>query len=458
MGDIVVAGSLRTRAEAWNWFDGSADDSYVYPGSIARIGLSQKKTRVDWQIELAVPFVLGLPDDAVAPGAQGQLGLGATYFAANSNRRNVAELFVKQASVRITDLGGVAGQSLKAGRMEFIDGTEVTPRHATLAAVKRDRIAHRLLGNFAFSHVGRSFDGAQWVLNRSALNATAFAGRPTRGVFVVDGWSGLDINVFYGALTGQTGTDADAGEWRVFGLGYFDRRDGVVKTDNRSPAVRTADRERIDIGTFGGHYLRTLPAAAGAVDLLAWGAVQLGSWGALDQRAGTFAVEAGWQPEALEAVAPWFRGGYNYGSGDGDPNDGRHGTFFQVLPTPRLYARFPFFNMMNTGDAFGEVILRPSRRLSVRGDVHVIRLASKHDLWYAGGGAFQSSTFGFIGRPSNGRTGLATLSDVSGDYRVNGYASVAVYYGRAAGRSVTDAIYANGADADFGYVEMTLRF
>lgn len=458
MGDLVVTGSLRTRAEAWNWFEGRADDSYVFPGSIARIGVSQKKARFDWQIELAVPFLLGLPDDAIAPGAQGQLGLGATYFAANSSRTNVAEIFVKQASVRFTGLGGVAGQSLKAGRMEFIDGTEVMPGNATLAAVKRDRIAHRLLGTFAFSHVGRSFDGAQWTLANKTLNFTSFAGRPTRGVFVVDGWTELDINVFYGALTGQAGTGTSAGEWRVFGLGYFDRRDGVLKTDNRSPAARAADTESVDIGTFGGHYLRTVSAAAGAIDLLAWGAVQIGSWGVLDQRAGTFAVEAGWQPQALEAIAPWFRGGYNYGSGDGNPNDGRHGTFFQILPTPRIYARFPFFNMMNTGDAFGEVILRPSRRLNIRSDVHVIRLASRDDLWYAGGGAFQSSTFGFSGRPSSARTGLATLYDVSGDYRVNGYTSLTVYYGRAAGRSVTDAIYASGADADFGYVEVTLRF
>ena len=50
-----------------------------------------------------------------------------------------------------------------------------------------------------------------------------------------------------------------------------------------------------------------------------------------------------------------------------------HGTFFQVLPTARIYARTPFFNLMNTVDAFGEVILRPSNRLTLRGDVHSIR-------------------------------------------------------------------------------------
>jgi hypothetical protein len=52
------------------------------------------------------------------------------------------------------------------------------------------------------------------------------------------------------------------------------------------------------------------------------------------------------------------------GSGDGNPNDNTHGTFFQVLPTPRPYARFPFFNMMNNEDTFGMLILRPHAKVT----------------------------------------------------------------------------------------------
>ena len=466
LGDVVVSGSLRVRAEAWNWFQGNANDDYVYSGNLARLGFTQTKKRYDWQVEFAVPFLLGLPDDAIAAAPQGQLGFGAAYFAANDKSRNAGELFIKQGTIRVKGLGGIDGQSVKAGRIEFIDGTEVAPGNATLVAVKRDRIAHRLLGNFVFTHVGRSFDGVQYVLSNKKLNFTFLGARPTRGVFQVDGWGELDVNVFYGALTRQTGTGPDAGEWRVVGIGYRDYRDGVkngsvLKAENRPAAARSADKEPINIVTFGGHYLRTVPTSQGVVDFLAWGVVQTGSWGTLDHRAGAFAAEAGWQPQALKKVAPWFRGGYNYGSGDDDPNDGRHGTFFQILPTPRPYARFPFFNMMNTGDGFGEVILRPSgslKNLSLRTDVHVLRLANEHDLWYVGGGAFQPSTFGFTGRPSNGQSGLATLYDVSGDYRLNGYASFTVYYGHAEGRPVTEAIYPNGSKADLGYVELNLRF
>ena len=313
------------------------------------------------RFSISCKLPLGLPDDAIAPVAQGQLGFGASYFAANHRNTNAGMVFAKQGFVRFKRLGGVEGQSLKLGRMELIDGTDVTPKDGTLAALKRDRIAHRLIGNFGFSDVGRSFDGVQYNLNRSKLNLTLFGGRPTRGVFQVDGWGELNINVFYGALTGQVGGKESAGEWRIFGLGYQDLRDGVLKTDNRPVPVRTADTAHINIGTFGGHYIHTIETRAGQFDALAWVALQTGSWGILNQRAGAFAAEAGWQPRFLAQLKPWFRGGYDYGSGDKNAGDSTHGTFFQVLPTPRVYARFPFFNMMNNRDVFGDPAQGPAR-------------------------------------------------------------------------------------------------
>jgi hypothetical protein len=457
IGDVTVGGSLRTRVESWDWFEGSANNDYTYPASILRLSFSESRKAFDWQVELALPFLLGLPDDAIAPGAQGQLGFGATYFAANGRRTNAAMLFVKQGFIRINELGGVSGQSLKLGRMEFIDGAEVVPKDPTLAALKRDRIAHRLIGNFGFSDVGRSFDGAQYSLNRSRLNFTLLAARPTRGVFQVDGWGELKANVFYGALTGQLPGKRGSAEWRIFGLGYSDYRDGVVKTDNRPVPVRTADTEHINIGTYGGHYLQTAQSPLGTFDLLFWGTLQNGSWGRLAQRSGALAAEAGWQLRILRALRPWLRGGFDYGSGDGNPNDATHGTFFQVLPTPRVYARFPFFNMMNNRDGFGELILRPSKALTIRTDIHSLAAANRNDLWYSGGGMFQPWTFGYTGRPSNGQSGLATLFDGSADYNVNSHASIGVYYGHAAGKLVVQSIYPNGKNANFGYLELTFR-
>jgi len=453
IGGITASGSLRTRLESWDWFGSNPNGSYTYPGSLLRVSLGPARKTRDWQVELALPFLFGLPEQPLGAGPE---GLGANYFTANDRRTTAAMLFVKQAYVRFADLGGIHGQSLKLGRMEFFDGTEVSPKNPTLAAVKRDRVASRLLANFAFTHVGRSLDGVQYAIDKPGINVTAVVARPTRGVFQVDGWGELNVNVFYGAVTGQLGDDSHAGEWRLFGLEYSDYRSGVVKADNRPLATRQADSGHLSITTFGGDYLRAIETRRGTLDLLVWGAAQTGSWGDLAHRAGAFAAEVGWQPKT--ALAPWIRGGFNYGSGDSNPTDTTHSTFFQLLPTPRQYARFPFFNMMNTQDAFGELMLKPAKTVTLRTDLHSLRLADASDLWYQGGGAFQSSTFGYVGQPSNGHLGFATLADASADLVVAPRVSVGGYYGYAAGGPVPAAIYPTNANAQLGYVELLLRF
>ena len=455
---VTAFGSVRTRLESWDWFDAGTSGAYTYSGSTVRAGLGGSRSRYNWQVELAAPILLGLPTDAVLPNPQGQLGFGAAYFAANSGRRNTSLPFLKQAFVRFRGSRGTAQESLTIGRMDFTEGTETTDADTTLAALKRDRIQQRLIGNFGFTHVGRSFDGVQYALDWPGMNLTVFAARPTRGVFQVDGWGDLNVNVFYGALTKDISRSKGAAEWRVFAIGYNDYRDGVLKTDNRPLTARQTDRNRINLATVGGHYIETIKSGSGSVDLLFWGALQGGSWGALAQRSGAVAIEAGFQPSIWRPIRPWFRAGWNYASGDGNPNDGVHGTFFQLLPTPRGYARFPFFNMMNSSDVFGEAILRPARRVTIHTDIHSLRLANRNDLWYVGGGAFQPWTFGYTGRPSGGQSGLVTLYDVSVDYGLSDHLSMSFYWAHARGKAVVKNIYSGDGRANLGFVELDYRF
>ncbi|MBI2149883.1 MAG: alginate export family protein [Acidobacteria bacterium] len=360
---------------------------------------------------------------------------------------------MKQGFIRIRPNDS---NSLRFGRFEFVDGTETTPPDETLAALKRDRIAHRLIGNFAWSHVGRSLDGGQYVYNKPKTNLTMTAGRPTRGVFQVDGWGDLDIGLASVALTKQLPLKKSAGEWRVFAIQYHDWR-SVLKTDNRALPTRGNDRGNVRVTTFGGHYVHAFnTASAGKFDLLFWGALQTGRWGVLDHRAGSGVVEAGYQPP-IRVLKPWFRAGYAYGSGDGDAGDGDHNTFFQILPTPRIYARLPFYNMMNNEDAFGEVTVRPHQKVSIKGAVHWLRLAKRNDLWYQGGGAYQPWTFGYAGRPSNGNRSLANVYDVGAEVQANANLAVGIYYADAEGKSVTSSIYPNGKHARLGYVELRYR-
>ncbi|OFV99879.1 MAG: hypothetical protein A3H28_06930 [Acidobacteria bacterium RIFCSPLOWO2_02_FULL_61_28] len=457
IGPVTLTGNFRTRVETWDWFkDGTAENAYAFSGSLLRLSFGQQTRNFDWQAELAAPILLGLPDNAVAPGAQGQLGLGASYFVSNDRSRNAAMVFFRQGYLRLKGLGGNEAHSLRLGRFEFLDGAETTPKDATLAALKRDRIAHRLIGNFAFTHVWRSLDGAQYVYNKPNTNFTLLAARPTRGVFQVDGWGELDIGLFSVALTRPVVGKKSSGEWRLFAIQYHDWR-SVLKTDNRSLLARRGDMGNIRITTAGGNYLHVFDSGAGKFDVLFWGALQTGTWGALDHRAGAVAVEGGYQP-SIQALKPWIRAGYSYGSGDGNPNDDSHNTFFQILPTPRIYARFPFYNMMNNQDLFGELILRPHAKVTLRTDVHSLRLGNRNDLWYQGGGAFQPWTFGYVGRPSGGNRGLATLFDLSADIQVNAHSSVGMYFAQAQGKAVTSSTYPNGKHARFGYVEFAYRF
>lgn len=458
LGKLTLSGNLRLRFESWDWFETStAENNYNFGASTLRLLLSQQLEKFEWQVEGAFPLLIGLPDNAIAPAPQGQLGLGASYFAANG--RQDAGAFIKQAFIRFKGLGGDKMSSLKLGRFEFNDGAETTPADASLATIKRDHISQRLIGTFGFTHVGRSFDGVHFVRNAKVGNFTFAGARPTEGVFQLRGWNELDVDFYYGAFTKPIKRKTSESDLRLFALHYHDGR-RVLKTDNRPAALRTADNEKIRLTTVGGHYIGVTKAGSGKADVLLWGAGQFGEWGMLDHRAAAIAAEAGYQfgGKSVEKVKPWIRAGYFRSTGDGDPNDTTHGTFFQALPTPRIYARFPFFNSMNNEDAFVQLRLKPHAKLALRTDVHHLRLSSERDLWYVGGGAFQQKTFGYVGRPANGSKALGTLVDVSADFSLTPTTALTFYIAGVRGGGVAEKIYPDGRNARFAYLELTKRF
>jgi hypothetical protein len=458
IGSVTFSGSLRARWENTDWYDSDkADGSYNFGAAVLRVGLSQTKEKLDWLVEAEAPLLINLPSNAIAPAPQGQLGLGASYFAANGKQDG--SVLLKQGFIRFKGIFGDKKSSLRLGRFEFNDGAETTPGDPALAAVKATRIGQRLIGVYGFSHVGRSFDGVNYVRNARACNLTFVAARPTKGAFQLNGNAELDVDFYYGAFTRPLKYKSGENEFRVFGLYYHDGRQ-VLKTDNRSTAARTADTSNIRVTTLGGHYIGVTKAGNGKADFLVWGAGQFGSWGRLDQRAGAIAAEAGWQPtgKTLQLLRPWFRIGYFRSTGDDNAADSTHKTFFQVLPTPRVYARFPFFNMMNNEDAFGELIVRPRKTVTVRADLHHLRLSNMKDLWYAGGGAFQNKTFGYTGRPANGHQDLGWLGDVSAEWNLAPRTTLTFYLARSFNGAVQKAVYPLGNSARYGYLELAQRF
>jgi len=455
-GPLNVSVNWRVRIEAWDFFQPpSGQNSYSFEHSLLKIGIGQKHESFEWLLEGAADGVFDLPRSAVQPGRLGQLGLGGTYFAANGGARNTASGFLKQAYIGFKL---PAKGKARLGRFTFLDGAEVQPKDKTLATLINTRIAQRLIGDFAFSAVQRSFDGMQLGFNAGKSNITLFGARPTEGVYQVRGMDELNINLFYGAFNLPIATKNNAGELRIFAIGYMDDRAGVLKTDNRPVAVRTADTNQIRIGTYGLDYVHVLHTDhEGQFDFLAWGAFQTGGWGAQTQKAEAFVGEFGWQPP-VRVINPWFSAGYSFGSGDSNSSDNIHGTFFQIMPTPRPYDRFPFYNMMNNEDFYGSAAFRLPHALGVRSELHALRLANANDLWYGGGGAFQSNTFGYTGRASNGNRSLANVWDISVDFPFSHGFSITTYYGHAWGKSLITNIYPAGTSAQFGYVETNFHF
>ncbi len=456
LGPLNISINWRFRTEAWDFFQpAQGQNAYGFEHSLLKIGIGQKTEAYEWLLEGAADGIVDLPPGAVQAAPLGQLGLGGTYYAANGNDRNIASGFLKQAYIGFKlPLKSRA----KLGRFTFLDGAEVQPKDNTLATLVNTRIAQRLIGDFSFSAVQRSFDGAQLEINAGKSTFTLFGARPTEGVYQVQGMDELNINLFDVSFTLPVATKNNAGELRVFAMGYMDDRAGVLKTDNRSASIRAADTGQIRIGTYGADYVHVIHTDhEGQFDILGWGAFQNGGWGTQTQRAEAFVGELGWQPP-VHFINPWFSAGYSYGSGDSNTADNIHSAFFQVMPTPRPYDRFPFYNMMNNEDFYGSAVFRLPHALAVRSELHALRLASAKDLWYGGGGAFQSNTFGYTGRPSGGARSLANVRDASLDLPLRYGFSITTYYAYAWGKSVIANIFPGGPNGQFGYVETNFRF
>ena len=454
---VTLTVSNRVRGEFVDWFGpppGVAEpdaERYDFLGNRFRLGVRALLPSVELNLLFQQTQLANVPEDATLGAPFGALGPGAVYFA-NTRRSPQGAAILKLGNLTVRGRGITA----TLGRFEYRDGLEVVPSDPTLAVLARTRIAERLIGPFEFTHVGRSFDGGRIAYDRPDWNLTALGVRATQGGFEVDANRELDIEVAGLAWTLRRIGDAPPLSARIFYLYYRDGRDETVKTDNRPLRVREADRTPIAINTIGADFITAVDAGPGIVDGLVWGLVQTGSWGRLAHGAWAWAIEAGYQLPELPA-APWLRVGWDRSSGDGDPSDDRHQTFCQLLPTARTYARLPFFNLMNSSDAFLELILRPHERVQIRTDFHWLRLTEDRDLWYSGGGATSNTIFGYSGSPAGDERGLARLADVSVTVTLLKQLTLEAYYGHAFGRGVVEATFA-GADANYGFVELTFSY
>ncbi|MEX2204867.1 MAG: alginate export family protein [Myxococcota bacterium] len=426
---------LRTRTEYWDAF---SDDSDAFTGTRTRL-------RAQYSLRETL-FVVGELQDVRLNGmASDASGLERVYRSANdadshANGDDVRQLY---AELRPTPTSFV-----RAGRMDVKLGQEVLYPEPDWRYLKTARLGERLVGTVGWSQSERAYDGASagWAVAGTQLYG--FAARPTTGIFAVDSaYRPLDgISLGGASVTAKRGTLAQHGELSVFGLYYDDDR---ATEDGGLP-------NGLDVQTYGASWLSIHPIGPGKLDVLLFGAVQVGDYDDLDQRASAALVELGYQfPDVWGK--PWLRIGLNVASGDGDPGDDDHGTFFNILPTNHLYYGFADqLAFQNVEDWFVQLRLAPHPRLGLNLFVHQFRLQNSNDARYSGTGAFNKDAFGYAAQASRGYAHVGTEYDVVATLALHRTVSLELGYAFLDGGALFDPMASQ--DVHFGYAALELKY
>jgi hypothetical protein len=315
----------------------------------------------------------------------GAFAAGPTYFAANGRRRDVGVIGVAEL------YGAYEHDGLKVvlGRQPYVDGMEVQTGVAHLDAVKRRRLSDRLIGASEWPNTGRRFDGISAGFGSGSTHVAVFGLRPLGGAFESydEALDEIDDIAVYGAtVTGRHGQWIPGTEVRLFTVQYEDER-------------LIAPGSNLSLNTSGASLL----IGNAGTDLLLWGALQTGEWGSEDQDAWAFLVDLGRRFDAAPGK-PDVHLAWEQSSGDTDPDDRSHETFFNVLPTNhKFYGSMDYLAFQNLRDAYVEALLGVGPKLKVRTALHDFALTEKTDVWYGGTGAYEEGSLGYaarsIGRP-----------------------------------------------------------
>jgi hypothetical protein len=454
--NIVVTPFFRdvTRVETWSFFDPGPDGGnpdYSFIGNRMSFGVGVSTPR--WEAAGTFQYIqlFRLPQAAIGPGA---LGSGGYYFYSAGNR-NAYQFYAHALNFGFKS--AAKGLRIRGGRMGYTSGAEGDSGVASLEHLKRERLDSRLIGEFEWSIIQRAFDGVRVDVDRRGWRLTGAALMPTQGGYEESASPTITkVQLYSAAATFKPHVVIPWSELQFFSHTYRDRREVETRPDN-SPF--TATQADITVSTFGASQAGIFPTVAGEVDSVVWLAGQAGRWYGDPHRAWSLAAEIGHRWTAIP-WQPWVRAGLLYASGDSDPTDARHGTFFQMLPTSRRYSLSNSYAQMNMKELFGQVYLYPASSVTLRADVHRLSLADPNDRWYAGSGATARTAvfFGYSMRPSNAATSLGTVIEGSAEVKINRYWSVNGYLGHIAGGDVVKRLFVGGSRLTFFYVENVIGF
>ena len=340
--------------------------------------------------------------------------------------------------------------SLKIGRQELSYGEE------------------RLVGAFAWNNIGRVFDAAKVRWQNEWFSADFFTSR-----VVIPEEEGFNVDNDYDWFSGIYATSGKVPK-NTLDV-YFLARNSSQQAIAAEPSPQFPQPGARDIYTLGLR-LKSKPGEFGNWDYSVEAAGQFGDFRdrrrgvnslRLDQRAYMLVAQGGYTfADAWGTPRLGFE--YSYGSGDSNPNDGKHDTFENLFPTNhKFYGYMDFASLQNIHDVRGILQLKPTPRLSLAVEAHGFWLADTHDNFYNVGGAPRG---GLTATPLGNGYGInptydnfvGTELDIVGGYALTRNAQLEIGFGHFfTGDYIERSLSARthgSADAKYLYVQTTINF
>lgn len=462
LGTFRFYGKERFRWSLWDYAQSAPfHNDYDYFSSQLRLGARFEnalfKAHAAWQyVQL-----WNLPT-----GASAGAGAGAAYFSNGISEKESHATYLKYLELSLKDIWNT-GVVPSVGRFEYSSGYQYkgptdTPEAKKLDWIKSKRISERVIGGFEWSEYQRSFDGVKAAWDTDPLHLSVAAMSPTQGGFEEKASAEIeDIRLIATELTVKKDKLLPGAEIQFFHYHYEDMRllsATAVRPDNTGRFAVSGFENDINLDMIGSHAAGTWALGEGTLDALVWGGWQTGEWFELDHDACALAAEVGYQWNKLP-WKPWVRGGYNVTSGDHDASDGSHDTFYQMLPTVRLYSSSILYNSMNLEDLFVTLSVKPCAVVSVKTDAHFLSLDERSDRWYLGSGPMNRNKLtDYTARASGGKDDLGVLWDLTVTWDIRPDVTASAYYGHLFGGGVVRSFYADQRDVNFFSLEVALNF
>jgi hypothetical protein len=267
-----------------------------------------------------------------------------------------------------------------------IGGTETLPVSVKVGRQELTYGDERLIGVFDWDNIGRVFDAAKLRYEQKNFWVDAFTGR-----VVMANDNEFDQANWYDWFSGVYGSTRALVPKTELQL-YF-LADNASSSSPRVITSAVRGNSPRDIYTIGSRF-QTLPGQWHGWDLNGEFAGQFGDF---QYAPGTPGVVNG-QRLNHEAFATHIEGGYtfaptdfkprlalgfDYASGDGNPNDKEHNTFVNLYPTNhKFYGAMDLLSWQNLIDPYLKASITPVKNLSVALTYNLFWLASTSDFFY----------------------------------------------------------------------------